>query len=65
MKEITVANVVNVEKGKGEEVAERFSKPKAVHTFPGFIRMEVWLKNKAKNRMNCIYVLLGSIKHIL
>lgn len=48
MKEITVVNVINVEKGKGEEVAERFSEPKAVHTFPGFIKMEVWLKEQSE-----------------
>ncbi|WP_037593543.1 antibiotic biosynthesis monooxygenase [Sporosarcina sp. D27] len=44
MSQMTAVNVIRIEKGKGAEVAERFAIPKSVHTFPGFVRMEVWLK---------------------
>lgn len=49
MSQMTAVNVIRIEKGKGAEVAERFSKPKSVHTFPGFVRMEVWLKENTED----------------
>lgn len=44
MNHMTAVNVIKVQKGRAKEVADRFAKPKAVHTFPGFVRMEVWMK---------------------
>lgn len=41
---ITVENVIQIEKGRVDEVLERFREPKAVHTFDGFIVMEVLKK---------------------
>lgn len=41
---IKAVNQIRVEKGRVEEVAQRFSKAKAVHTFDGFILMEVLIK---------------------
>ena len=38
---ILVENVIKVKAGFGEAVLERFAKPKQVHTFKGFIRMDV------------------------
>lgn len=38
---IRVINKLEIKKGHVEEVLERFSQPKAVHTFSGFIFMEV------------------------
>ncbi|PID22011.1 hypothetical protein CSV61_07295 [Sporosarcina sp. P3] len=43
MQKIIAVNTIYVEKGKGEQVTTRFAKAKAVHTFEGFIRMEVLL----------------------
>lgn len=43
MQKMTAINTISVEKGKGEHVTARFAKAKAVHTFEGFIRMEVLL----------------------
>ena len=43
MQKMIAINTISVEKGKGEEVTARFAKAKAVHTFEGFIRMEVLL----------------------
>ncbi|MFB9329116.1 antibiotic biosynthesis monooxygenase [Paenibacillus aurantiacus] len=38
---IVVENRIEVRKGYGEAILERFRTPKNVHTFPGFIRMDV------------------------
>lgn len=38
---ILVENRIEVHAGYGEIVLERFKQPKKVHTFPGFIRMDV------------------------
>ncbi|MFC4809642.1 antibiotic biosynthesis monooxygenase [Paenibacillus sp. GCM10023250] len=38
---ILVENRIEVKKGFGESVMERFRQPKMVHTFPGFVRMDV------------------------
>ncbi|WP_228548241.1 antibiotic biosynthesis monooxygenase [Sporosarcina obsidiansis] len=50
MQMMTAINTIFVEKGKGEQVTARFAKAKAVHTFEGFIRMEVLLKEDAEER---------------
>ncbi|PID21745.1 hypothetical protein CSV61_08575 [Sporosarcina sp. P3] len=49
MSQMTAVNVIRIEKGKGQEVAGRFEKPKAVHTFEGFVRMEVWMKEDVED----------------
>lgn len=41
---ITVENVIQIKKGRVDEVLERFREVKAVHTFEGFILMEVLKK---------------------
>lgn len=41
---ITVENVIQIKKGRVEEVLERFQVAKSVHTFDGFILMEVLKK---------------------
>lgn len=41
---ITVENVIRIQKGRVDEVLERFREPKAVHTFDGFVMMEVLRK---------------------
>ncbi|WP_411843872.1 antibiotic biosynthesis monooxygenase [Salinicoccus sp. HZC-1] len=38
---IKAVNVLKIEKGKVDEVIEKFQEPKAVHTFDGFVLMEV------------------------
>lgn len=38
---ILVENRIEVKSGMAEGILERFRKPKTVHTFPGFIRMDV------------------------
>lgn len=38
---ILVENRIEARKGYGEAILERFRTPKNVHTFPGFIRMDV------------------------
>lgn len=43
MQKIIAINTITVEKGHGEEVTARFAKAKAVHTFEGFVRMQVLL----------------------
>lgn len=42
---LKVINAIHVEKGRADEVLARFSSPKAVHTFEGFVFMEVLQKN--------------------
>ncbi|MGG0643218.1 antibiotic biosynthesis monooxygenase [Sporosarcina gallistercoris] len=49
MSQMTAVNVIRVEKGRAQEVADRFAKPKSVHTFPGFLRMEVWMKENLED----------------
>src|SRR5690606_20423980 len=44
MQMMTAVNTIQIKKGKGGEVANRFAIPKSVHTFEGFVRMEVWMK---------------------
>ncbi|MFC3419377.1 antibiotic biosynthesis monooxygenase [Salinicoccus hispanicus] len=41
---IKAVNRISVQKGRVQEVAERFSKAKSVHTFDGFVLMEVLIK---------------------
>lgn len=48
MQKMTAINTISVEKGKGEQVSARFAKAKAVHTFEGFIRMEVLLNESGE-----------------
>ncbi|WP_233190943.1 antibiotic biosynthesis monooxygenase [Sporosarcina sp. P19] len=43
MQKMIAINTIYVQKGKGEQVTARFAKAKSVHTFEGFIRMEVLL----------------------
>ncbi|WP_301107891.1 antibiotic biosynthesis monooxygenase [Sporosarcina sp.] len=50
MQKMTAINTIFVEKGKGEQITARFEKAKAVHTFEGFIRMEVLLSEDAEDR---------------
>lgn len=38
---VVVVNTIHVKPGYGELLAERFKTPKRVHTFPGFVRMEL------------------------
>lgn len=38
---IRVVNTIRVKKGRAEEVLGRFQTPKSVHTFEGFVLMEV------------------------
>ncbi|WP_240633452.1 antibiotic biosynthesis monooxygenase [Paenibacillus montanisoli] len=38
---IVVENRIEVRAGYAEAVLERFKAPKSVHTFPGFVRMDV------------------------
>ncbi|AXI01225.1 hypothetical protein DV702_00455 [Sporosarcina sp. PTS2304] len=47
---MTAINTIFVEKGKGEQITSRFAKAKAVHTFEGFIRMEVLLSEEHEER---------------
>ncbi|WP_432354292.1 antibiotic biosynthesis monooxygenase [Sporosarcina sp. A2] len=44
MSQMTAVNAIRIERGRAQEVADRFAKPKSVHTFEGFVRMEVWMK---------------------
>lgn len=44
---ITVVNTIRIEKGRAEEVLARFKTPKSVHTFDGFILMEVLKKENS------------------
>ncbi|MCG1010525.1 antibiotic biosynthesis monooxygenase [Salinicoccus sp. ID82-1] len=41
---IKAVNRISIQKGRVQEVAERFSKAKSVHTFEGFVLMEVLIK---------------------
>ncbi|MCD9024441.1 antibiotic biosynthesis monooxygenase [Cohnella silvisoli] len=38
---IIVTNTIQVKPGYGDIMRERFKTPKNVHTFPGFVRMEL------------------------
>ena len=49
MSQMTAVNAIRVVKGRAQEVADRFAKPKSVHTFPGFVRMEVWMKENGED----------------
>ncbi len=49
MRQMTAVNAISIEKGRAQEVADRFAKPKSVHTFPGFVRMEVWMKENIED----------------
>ncbi|PIC89069.1 hypothetical protein CSV71_11875 [Sporosarcina sp. P21c] len=49
MQKIIAINTIFVEKGKGEQVTARFAKAKTVHTFEGFIRMEVLLNEEGED----------------
>lgn len=50
MQKMIAINTIFVEKGKGEQVTARFAKAKTVHTFEGFIRMEVLLNEDSEDR---------------
>ena len=50
MQKMVAINTIFVEKGKGQQVTARFAKAKAVHTFKGFIRMEVLLNENGEER---------------
>ena len=50
MQKMVAINTIFVEKGKGQQVTARFAKAKAVHTFKGFIRMEVLLNEDGEER---------------
>ncbi|WP_380659935.1 antibiotic biosynthesis monooxygenase [Salinicoccus sesuvii] len=45
---IKAVNRISIKKGRAHEVAERFSKAKSIHTFKGFILMEVLIKEGTK-----------------
>ncbi|MEK4302624.1 antibiotic biosynthesis monooxygenase [Oceanobacillus sp. FSL K6-0251] len=45
---VKVVNTLRVKKGKVNEVAALFSKAKSVHTFNGFVFMEVLIKENAE-----------------
>ncbi|WP_040287366.1 antibiotic biosynthesis monooxygenase [Sporosarcina koreensis] len=49
MTQMIAVNVISIEKGRAKEVADRFANPKSVHTFPGFIRMEVLQKENLED----------------
>jgi heme oxygenase (staphylobilin-producing) len=38
---IIITNTIKVEKGKGEQMIERFKQPRAVQKMPGFVRLEL------------------------
>lgn len=40
---IVVTNTIQIKKGYGAQIAERFKNPKGVHTMPGFVKMELLL----------------------
>lgn len=48
MKMMTAVNTILVKKGRADEVIARFQTPKSVHTFDGFIRMEVLKKENSE-----------------
>ncbi|MEK4028201.1 MULTISPECIES: antibiotic biosynthesis monooxygenase [Bacillaceae] len=41
MRMMKAVNTIKIKKGRAEEVLSRFARPKAVHTFEGFVLMEV------------------------
>ncbi|MFD2613911.1 antibiotic biosynthesis monooxygenase [Paenibacillus gansuensis] len=43
---LMVTNTIQIRKGHGEAVAERFKNPKGVHQMPGFVRMELLLSKE-------------------
>ena len=49
MKMMTAVNTIRVKKGRADEVIARFKTPKSVHTFDGFIRMEVLKKENSED----------------
>lgn len=46
---IRVINRLQIKKGHVDEVLEKFSSPKAVHTFDGFVTMEVLEKQNVED----------------
>lgn len=44
---MTAVNTIRIKKGKVDEVLARFQTPKSVHTFEGFVLMEVLKKNNS------------------
>lgn len=48
MKMMTAVNTIRIKKGRADEVISRFQTPKSVHTFDGFIRMEVLKKENSE-----------------
>lgn len=47
MKMMTAVNTIQIKKGKVDEIIARFATPKSVHTFEGFILMEVLKKENS------------------
>ncbi|MDH5159606.1 antibiotic biosynthesis monooxygenase [Heyndrickxia oleronia] len=47
MKMMKAVNTIRLQKGKADEILIRFEKPKAVHTFEGFVFMEVLKKENS------------------
>ncbi|WP_020006550.1 antibiotic biosynthesis monooxygenase [Salinicoccus albus] len=45
---IKAVNTLRIKKGRADEVKERFAEPKAVHTFEGFVFMEVLVKENTE-----------------
>lgn len=48
MKMMTAVNTIKIKKGKVDEVIAKFQTPKSVHTFDGFVRMEVLRKENSE-----------------
>ncbi|MBP2001886.1 heme oxygenase (staphylobilin-producing) [Paenibacillus shirakamiensis] len=46
---LVVTNTIKVKEGYGQQIATRFAEAKGVQTMPGFIRLEVWLNQEAKD----------------
>src|SRR5699024_5669535 len=45
---IKAVNTIRLKKGTADEVAEKFNKAKSVHTFDGFVLMEVLIKENTE-----------------
>lgn len=44
---MTAVNTIRVQKGRADEIVARFQTPKSVHTFEGFILMQVLKKENS------------------
>jgi len=45
---IKAVNTIRIKKGTADEIAEKFNKAKSVHTFDGFVLMEVLIKENTE-----------------